>query len=132
MNSIFYRKIKLMESESFSNDKRTVFADRYGNIYYINWDIKPFELNECEPFVGARGYMHVFIGTNKAKKAIVHQIVADAWYGKLPKGHHAHHIDFNKQNNRLNNLTYIKKSEHINIHKEYRCFIPGEYLEPSW
>lgn len=38
-------------------------------------------------------------------------------YGKIPKGHHVHHIDGNPLNNEITNLTCVSAEEHAKIHQ---------------
>ena len=42
----------------------------------------------------------------------IHQIVAEAFIGEVPRGYHVHHKDGNKQNNRVDNLEIVHPSEH--------------------
>lgn len=37
-------------------------------------------------------------------------------FGEIPKGFHIHHVDKNKDNNKLENLTCIKASDHLRLH----------------
>ena len=39
---------------------------------------------------------------------------------QLPKGYEVHHIDMNKLNNDINNLTVLTKSEHAKLHYQYK------------
>lgn len=42
----------------------------------------------------------------------IHRLVAQAFIGEIPKGYQVHHIDGNKQNNRIDNLEILSPSEH--------------------
>ena len=39
---------------------------------------------------------------------------------QLPKGYEVHHIDMNKLNNDINNLAVLTKSEHAEVHNQYK------------
>lgn len=43
----------------------------------------------------------------------VHIAVANAFIGEIPKGSHVHHINENKQDNRVENLKILNSSEHL-------------------
>lgn len=53
--------------------------------------------------IGSRGYLQVCI---KRKTKNVHVLVAEAFLGDRPEGHHVCHTDGNKRNNSLSNLRY--------------------------
>lgn len=42
----------------------------------------------------------------------IHQLVAETFIGKVPKGFHVHHKDGNRQNNNVSNLEIIHPSKH--------------------
>lgn len=58
-------------------------------------------------------------GRNK-KTVRIHRLVYETFVGDIPKGFHIHHIDGNRQNNRIDNLELVHPSDHasksINIH----------------
>jgi len=43
----------------------------------------------------------------------VHRLVAAAFIGPCPEGHHVHHIDNDPSNNFIENLRYVTPAEHI-------------------
>ena len=47
----------------------------------------------------------------------VHVLVAKAFIGKRPYGHHVHHTDNNKTNNHVKNLIYLPVKDHLNTRK---------------
>lgn len=46
----------------------------------------------------------------------LHRLVYEKHYGKIPKGMIVHHIDFNKENNDIDNLELMTIDEHNKIH----------------
>lgn len=49
-------------------------------------------------------------------KIPIHRIVYDSFCGPITEGNMIHHIDFNKTNNKLNNLQSVSVLEHNRIH----------------
>ena len=45
----------------------------------------------------------------------IHRLVYETFVGAIPKDHHVHHIDGNKQNNRIDNLMILPISDHMKI-----------------
>jgi HNH endonuclease/NUMOD4 motif len=60
-------------------------------------------------WVNDNGYCIVSIGNNISRR--VHVLVADAFLGPKPLGMDVNHKDGNKQNNRIENLEYLTRSE---------------------
>lgn len=54
--------------------------------------------------------------TSKCPKKRMHVVVWEAFNGKVPKGQHIHHLDENKSNNDISNLTLLSRSEHAKKH----------------
>ena len=48
-----------------------------------------------------------------------HRMIWEAHNGAIPKDHVIHHIDFNSQNNALNNLRCMSKKDHDKLHAEH-------------
>lgn len=46
----------------------------------------------------------------------LHVYVWEYYNGKVPKGCHIHHVDFDKRNNEISNLKLIEKKEHAKLH----------------
>jgi len=65
-----------------------------------------------EPYI-YRGYRMVRIG-NKFKEE--HIVVWEKNHGEKPKGYQIHHKDFNKLNNKIENLQILTKGEHRRLH----------------
>ena len=51
------------------------------------------------------------------KNQYVHKIMMYTFYG-YKKGYDIHHVDGNKQNNKLENLVYLTHSEHSSLHRK--------------
>ena len=58
--------------------------------------------------------VRLFDGKNWYTKRI-HRLVYETFVGAIPKGYHVHHIDGNKQNNRVDNLMVLSESDHLKI-----------------
>lgn len=74
----------------------------YGNEYAIDAGRrKPLKLRD-----NGRGYKTVNISQDgKLKDMYIHRLVWEAWRGPIPEGHQMRHLDGNKANNTLDNLT---------------------------
>lgn len=63
-------------------------------------------------FISKNGYKCVTLRRNSSHKSVpVHVLVAEAFIGKRPEGHHVDHIDRDRTNSVLSNLRYIYHSE---------------------
>ena len=65
--------------------------------------------------VASNGYV---IGYSGGKMFAQHREVWKAKHGKIPAGHHVHHIDGNKSNNDISNLRAMPRREHIAMHPQ--------------
>ena len=69
-----------------------------------------------------RGHLSVELNKEKdIKRVSIHRTVYAAFFGKIKEGNIIHHKDFNKLNNRIDNLEEMDFYKHNNIHKH-----------PSW
>lgn len=50
----------------------------------------------------------------------MHRYVWRFYYGDIPQGYHVHHIDGDKSNNDISNLTLLTPYAHAQIHKQNR------------
>jgi len=50
------------------------------------------------------------------RQAYVHHIVLEAWVSDRPEGAHAHHINSDHHDNRLENLEWVNGCDHIEHH----------------
>lgn len=62
-----------------------------------------------------RGYRMVRVG-NKFREE--HIVIWEKHYGKKPKGYDIHHKDFNKLNNKIENLQCLKHGKHTALHNK--------------
>lgn len=95
-------------------DKFAVFID--GTIKSLNYrnsgkekilDIKPRE----------DGYIRVqWREDGVLKRKYAHDMVWEAFNGSIPELHIVHHINHNRQDNRLDNLCLLSLSEHSSLH----------------
>lgn len=61
------------------------------------------------------GYLYVDLCKNyKYERFLVHRLVYEAFYGKIPDGMEIDHIDTNRQNNRVENLRCVTHKENRN------------------
>jgi len=64
-----------------------------------------------------KGYFRVDLYKNGEKEnKLIHRLVFEIHIKKLEDGYDAHHIDFNPENNDMNNFIKMTKSEHRKIH----------------
>lgn len=54
----------------------------------------------------------------RRRQAYVHHLVLEAHEGERPEGHHAHHRNSDQLDNRLANLEWVEKEDHMNGHNE--------------
>ena len=67
-------------------------------------------------WVGKDGYQHIKLrnDNNTSKAFLVHRLVAMAFVSGYQDGYDVNHIDENKQNNRADNLEWLKHVDNIN------------------
>lgn len=71
------------------------------------------------------GYLYAKVGPRGHQKAVfMHRAIWEAVYGKIPYGLHVHHLNGNKSDNRLNNLSLVTNSGHWEIHHPERNLQP--------
>lgn len=56
----------------------------------------------------------------------IFRLVWIAFNGPIPKDYCIHHIDFNKTNDRLDNLMFMTRSEHTKLHNNSREYVKGK------
>lgn len=57
---------------------------------------------------------------NSTIRKRLHRYIWEYHNGDIPKGHHIHHIDGDKNNNDIDNLKLVKASKHAKIHGKER------------
>jgi len=67
-----------------------------------------------QEFLGVRYYSCGRYFQNKGRR--LHRVVWRQYRGKIPKGHHVHHVDGDPSNNRMGNLKLVTPAEHRRIH----------------
>lgn len=55
---------------------------------------------------------------NSTNNIRMHRYVWEYYNGKIPEGYHIHHIDGQKDNNKIDNLIMIRAEEHAKLHGE--------------
>ena len=88
-----------------------------------------------KPTVNKNGYMFICLYKNGVKKRCqVHRLVAEAFYGEIPKGMQVNHINEIKTHNRLENLNLMTPKENCNwgtaIQRRIEKQINGKLSKP--
>lgn len=63
-----------------------------------------------KPYVNTRGYLYVDLGRSVRGQS-VHGLVAETFLGPRPAGHDVDHLDWNRHNNAVSNLRYLRSLE---------------------
>lgn len=100
----------------FRNSK--YFVSKQGKVYWFSKVYKTFK--EMKPSVNKTGYIfYVLIIDGERNSYLIHRLVAEThmidWNGRL----NVHHIDGNKQNNRIENLELLDTKSHFEKHNGY-------------
>lgn len=91
-----------------------VFASSDGKVYRLLAD------GSYKEITGAKnkdtGYLHVSIHDGVRKKTYIstmHRIIYRTFVGKIPSKKEVHHIDNNKENNRVENLMLVSRARNM-------------------
>tara|TARA_R110000796_G_scaffold34762_1_gene89504 strand:- start:134 stop:613 length:480 start_codon:yes stop_codon:yes gene_type:complete len=79
-----------------------------------------------------KGYLHIMLSKDCIKKIrTIHQLVAEAFLGHVPCGHKlvVNHINFNRQDNRPQNLEIVTQRENSN---KKHLSSSSKYIGVSW
>ena len=57
----------------------------------------------------------------------IYRLVYNYFGGIIPKYYQIHHIDYNRNNNNINNLICITGKEHRDIHRPLACYLSSSY-----
>jgi len=57
-----------------------------------------------------------YYGKTRGKRTLLHRDMWEASNGKIPKGYDVHHIDENRQNNKLSNFRLLSNSDYTKLH----------------
>src|SRR3954465_8764008 len=70
------------------------------------------------------------IETRKGVRKLSHTWVWEEHFGKVPAGHHIHHKNGKRADNRIENLEAIKPLDHKRLHCGYQKTKSGKWLKP--
>jgi len=105
------------ENEKINIDKKqfrpvlgfeNYYIDKFGNVIssYINGFKKGF--------TNSSGYKCIFLSKNgKLHNKLIHRLVYESWKGKIDENLTIDHIDENKENNCIENLQILSRSENV-------------------
>lgn len=70
------------------------------------------------------GYLEAVVPIDgKRLHVLIHQVVAECWIGKKPKGYEVDHIDRNSLNNHFSNLRYVTHKKNMQ-NRDYPHSVP--------
>lgn len=78
-------------------------------VRFIEFDGKRF-------YSDNRGYWVTNTKDKKGTKKRLHVYIWEKYNGEVPEGYHVHHVDGDKGNNDISNLTLMNQSEHMRYH----------------
>ena len=82
-----------------------------------------------QPVLGKDGYLIVNLSKSGTKKQfLIHRLVVKYFVANPENKHEIHHIDFNKFNNRYDNLMPVTRGEHRKLEREHAMKLAG--VEP--
>ena len=85
--------------------------------YYVSKEGKVFHIKEVNPCDTMYGYDEVALyEKRKTSRRKVHRLVAEAFLDNPENFDTVHHKNGNKQDNRVENLEWIKNAEHVAMH----------------
>lgn len=88
-----------------------------GNIYTIKR--KYLKNKDLKILTTRNGYFYFAPSVHcKQKKIMINRAVYEAFVGPIPEGYDIHHINHNRQDNRLENICLLEKHRHRKMHNE--------------
>ena len=100
--------------QKFEND---YYISDYGDIFSI------YKNKIINPYITKHSYYR--IGLKDNKKYLIHRLVAETFIPNPENKPQVNHINGNKQDNRVENLEWIKKAEHVAMHNGQNVTIDG-------
>lgn len=91
---------------------------------YVREIARPRPAREFREFAGQRYYRTekgYWRTDTKLGRGYLHRDIWIATNGPIPDGSHVHHIDHDKDNNELSNLTLLNEHEHQVYHRAERA-----------
>ena len=70
--------------------------------------------------IDEKGYYRITSRKEGNRNKRLHNLIWEAYNGKLPENMVIHHIDGNKTNNRIDNLELLSSTEHATLHNKDR------------
>lgn len=96
-----------------SNTGKVRSLDRVVNAKSFSKTLKTGKL--LKPSKNEKGYLRVRLCYNgKTKMFRIHRLVFETFIGPIPKGYEINHLDENKENNALSNLSLVTHTENMN------------------
>lgn len=75
--------------------------------------MKSVKLDGMSFYDNGNGYFY-----NSWRRMYLHRYIWEKENGPIPQGYDVHHIDHDKNNNSINNLTILTRKEHLYLHEE--------------